>query len=218
MNALIVYGGWEGHDPEGVSSFLEGLLQDEGFKTTRTADVEALSDSERLKGIDLVVPVVTMAQAPPNGFGALFEAIENGTGLAGCHGGMCDSFRSSSEWQFLTGGQFVAHPGDITRYRVEISDHEHSITFGMRDFEVETEQYYMHVDPALHVLATSRAPAIEGPFSQNPRVDMPVSWVKRWGAGRVFYLALGHSVEDLEAEGPRELMRRGMLWSSGSLS
>jgi len=210
MKALIVYGGWDGHDPEGVSEFLEGLLKDEGFATKRTGDLGALGDEGMLEGKQLIVPVATMAEAPA--FGPLLKAIENGAGIAGCHGGMCDAFRGSTEWQFLTGGQFVAHPGNIMAYRVQIADREHPITQGLEDFDVETEQYYMHVDPAIHVLATTRS----GPHSGNPAVEMPVAWVKRWGLGRVFYSALGHCLADLEAPGPRELMRRGMLWAAGA--
>ena len=215
MKALIVYGGWEGHDPEGVSAFLESLLKTEGFQTRRTPDLNTLADESAMEGVSLVVPVITMAE-PPN-ITALLKAIENGTGLAGCHGGMCDAFRSSSEWQFLTGGQFVAHPGDILPYRVEVKDWEHPITKGLDDFDVETEQYYLHVDPAIQVLATTRAPIADGPHTENPQVDMPVVWTKRWDKGRVFYNAIGHSLADLEAPAPRELMRRGMLWAAGSL-
>ena len=211
MKALIVYGGWEGHDPEGVSGFLEGLLQTEGFETHRTPDLNALGDEQVLEGMSLVVPVVTMADPPD--LRALFTAVENGAGIAGCHGGMCDSFRANSEWQFLTGGQFVAHPGDIMPYRVHIADREHPVTRGLEDFDVETEQYYMHTDPAIHVLATTRS----GPHLQNPAVEMPVAWTKRWGSGRVFYSALGHCLADLQAPAPRELMRRGMLWAAGRL-
>ena len=215
MKALVVYGGWEGHDPDGVSAFLENILREEGFETERTGEIAALGDPDRLADKNLIVPVITMAEAP--NLAALFTSIENGTGIAGCHGGMCDAFRNSSEWQFLTGGQFVAHPGNILPYRVQISDREHAITQGVDDFDVETEQYYMHIDPAIHVLATTRAPMAAGPHSQNPEVDMPVAWTKRWGAGRVFYSALGHCLADLQAEGPRELMRRGMLWAAGRL-
>jgi len=212
MKALIVYGGWEGHDPEGVSAFLERLLKSEGFETHRTDDLNALGNEQSLQGASLIVPVITMAE-PPN-LAPLFKAVENGAGIAGCHGGMCDSFRNNTEWQFLTGGQFVAHPGDILPYRVQVKDHEHPITQGLQDFDVETEQYYMHVDPAIHVLLTTRAPQAPGPHAQ---VEMPVAWTKRWGAGRVFYSALGHSLADLEAPAPGELMRRGMLWAAGRL-
>jgi type 1 glutamine amidotransferase len=216
MEALIVYGGWEGHDPAGVSAFLESLLSAEGFEVVRTPDVDALAD-DRLEGVDVIVPVVTMGDPPAKGFERLLSAIEGGVGIAGCHGGMCDAFRGSSEWQFLTGGQFVAHPGDSVRYRVSVADREHPVMQGVDDFEAETEQYYMHIDPAIHVLAETGAPPVEGPFSSNPRVKMPVAWTKHWGKGRVFYFAIGHSLADLEAQAPREIMRKGMLWAAGRL-
>jgi type 1 glutamine amidotransferase len=214
-SALIVYGGWQGHDPEGVSAFLESLLRDHGFETDRTDEISALADPDRLSGKDLVVPVVTMADPPEQGFAALLNAAQNGAGLAGCHGGMCDSFRTNTDWQFLTGGQFVAHPGDTLSYTIQIKDREHPITRGVDDFRVETEQYYMHVDPANHVLATTRAPIAAGPYSSNEAVDMPVAWTRQWGRGRVFYFEIGHALTDLESPSARRLMLQGMLWAAG---
>jgi type 1 glutamine amidotransferase len=215
MKALIVYGGWDGHDPDGVSEFLEGLLAAEGIEVERTGDIDAMVD--RLGGVGLVVPVVTMGEPPAAGFERLLSAVEGGVGIAGCHGGMCDAFRGSSDWQFLTGGQFVAHPGDTVRYQVSVVDAEHPVMQGVSDFEAETEQYYMHIDPAIHVLAETAAPMVAGPFSAARSVKMPVAWTKLWGKGRVFYFALGHSLADLHAEEPREIMRKGMLWAAGRL-
>lgn len=216
-SALIVYGGWEGHNPQGVSELFESMLKDEGWSVTRTPDINALTDDARLAECSLVVPIVTMADPPTRGFEPLLAAVERGVGIAGCHGGMCDAFRNSAEWQFLTGGQFVAHPGnDGLRHKVTITGHEHPITAGIPDFEVASEQYYMHVDPAIQVLAVSPFPHPEapGPHSTNPPIEMPVVWTKTWGQGRVFYLSLGHSIDVLRQPEPNEIMRRGMLWAA----
>jgi type 1 glutamine amidotransferase len=129
---------------------------------------------------------------------------------------MCDAFREATEWQFMTGGQWVAHPGnDGIRYRVTITDPEHPISAGVRDFDVSSEQYYLHVDPVVKVLATTRFPVADGPHAPNGPVEMPVVWTKRYGKGRVFYNALGHRAEIVAAEPCLTLMRRGFLWAAG---
>ena len=38
-------------------------------------------------------------------------AIEAGTGFAGWHGGIADSYRNTSDYLHLVGGQFACHPG-----------------------------------------------------------------------------------------------------------
>jgi type 1 glutamine amidotransferase len=130
---------------------------------------------------------------------------------------MCDAFRMDTEWQFMTGAQWVAHPGnDGLRYPVNISrDKPHEITAGLSDFEVASEQYYLHVDPGVNVLATTPfpTPGVNGPHAKNPCL-MPVVFTKMYGNGRVFYNSLGHHRDVLEAPEPRELMRRGFLWAN----
>lgn len=213
--ALIVWGGWEGHEPEGVADLFREILQGEGFETHVANDLDAFQGAPEF---DLVVPVVTMAKIEPDQRDPVLRAVsEGGTGLAGCHGGMCDAFREDSEWQFMTGGQWVAHPGnDGVRYTVDICPGmNHPITEGIQSFEVESEQYYLHTDPGNVVLATTRFPHPEHPgtHSGNP-CDMPQLWTRTYGKGRVYYNALGHSRKVLEAPTPRELMRRGFVWAA----
>ena len=135
--------------------------------------------------------------------------------MAGNHGGMCDSFRENTEWQFITGGNWISHPGGLIDYKVNIVKNSSSpIVEGIEDFEVFSEQYYLHVDPAIEVLATTRFPLATYYHSSNKTIDMPVVWTKKWGHGRVFYNSLGHTdiVFD-DAPASQELMRRGMLWA-----
>jgi hypothetical protein len=128
---------------------------------------------------------------------------------------MCDSFRDSTEWQFMTGGQWVAHPGnDGVEYLVTISPQKNPITEGINDFSVKSEQYYMHVDPAVKVLATTRFPSVDGPHAPNGPVDVPVIWTKFWGKGRVFYCSLGHHADVAAMPQVKEIMRRGFLWAA----
>jgi type 1 glutamine amidotransferase len=148
-------------------------------------------------------------------FEPLLEAVGGGTGLAGCHGGMCDAFRSNIEYQFMTGANWVAHPGcDGTKYTVNIISKSNPLTDGIKDFEISSEQYYLHVDPANEVLATTRFPTVKWYHSANGEVDVPQVWTRKWGWGRVFYNALGHHNDIFDIPEAWELMKRGLLWAA----
>jgi type 1 glutamine amidotransferase len=211
--ALIVYGGYGPHDPEGLSEIFGNLLAQEGFAVTKSQTLDAFL--EDLSGYDLIVPIWTMGTLPAGAADNVARAVANGCGLAGCHGGMCDAFREDTTWQFLTGSQFVAHPGNETTYTVEITDKESELTAGLSDFTVTSEQYYLHYDPAVKVHAITRAPVAEGNHSPNGKVAMPVVYTKYWGKGKVYYNSLGHTYEvfrDIPAA--KEMMRRGFLWAA----
>ncbi|PAD16406.1 ThuA domain-containing protein [Shouchella clausii] len=212
--ALIFQGGWDGHEPEQVASILEGILIEEGF-SVNVADSLAVLTEELLPEYDLIVPNWTQGQIEDDQLKALMAAIETGTGLAGLHGGMGDSFRMATDYQFMVGGQWVAHPGnDGVRYTVQIKDRNHPLTNGMADFEVESEQYYMHVDPAVSVHATTTFPIADGPHAVNGSVEMPVVWTKKWGKGNVYYCSLGHVAKIVRMPEVMELMRKGMVWAA----
>lgn len=211
--ALIVWGGWDGHQPRQVADIFQDVLEKENFEVEVSDTLEAFSDGEKLKGLDLIVPVWTMGRIEQQWVNNVSEAVQAGVGLAGCHGGMCDSFRDNVDWQFMTGGQWVAHPGnDGVEYTVNVKHSSSPLTEGIEDFQVASEQYYLHVDPAVEVLATTRFPIVPGPHSLNKAVDMPVVWTKRWGVGRVYYNSLGHQANIIEIPVVKELMRRGFLW------
>jgi type 1 glutamine amidotransferase len=163
----------------------------------------------------LIVPHWTMGKITGEQLKPVLEAVQAGVGIAGCHGGMCDSFRDNTDWQFMTGGQWVAHPGnDGVKYTVRITDKSHSVTMGIADFDVASEQYYLHVDPAVKVLATTRFPVADGPHVPNGPVEMPVLWTKLYGKGRIFYDALGHTAKVVESEPNLTIMRRGFKWAA----
>ncbi|MCK1993385.1 hypothetical protein GW626_11125 [Peribacillus muralis] len=211
--ALIFQGGWEGHEPEEVADILAGILREEPFDVKVTDTLKSLE--EDLTVYDLIVPNWTQDSILPEQLQSLLKAVEGGTGLAGLHGGMGDSFRMATEYQFMVGGQWVAHPGnDGIEYQVNIKDGNHPLTEGMTNFIVKSEQYYMHVDPAVKVHATTRFPIADGPHKVNGEVDMPVVWTKGWGRGRVYYCALGHVAEIVRMPEVIELMRRGMKWAT----
>ena len=214
--ALIFRGGWDGHEPKLVSERFAALLERNGVKVEIFDGLECLSDAEKLMEYDLIVACMTMSQIPREYERNVSDAVSKGVGLAGCHGGMCDAFRNSTEWQFMTGGQWVSHPGgDGIEYTVNICHGANPITEGLEDFTVCSEHYYLHIDPAIEVLATTRFPLVNYYHASNKPVDMPVAWTKYWGLGRVFYCSLGHH-DDVFEKSPSAsvLMERGMLWAA----
>lgn len=209
--ALIVYGGWMGHDPDLCAAMIRGWLTREGFEVKLETSTEAFGDPD-IARFDLVVPVYTMSKIEKAHALNLCEAVKAGTGLAGHHGGMCDAFRESVEYQFLTGGQWVAHPGNIIDYKVDVTRPDDPVMQGIASFEHRSEQYYLHVDPANEVLATTTFSGDHASWIDG--VVMPVVWKKRFGQGRVFYSSLGHRAYELDVPEIRTLMVRGMLWAS----
>lgn len=210
--ALMVWGGWEGHEPHQCVELFAPMLEQEGFAVTISDTLDAYLDAEKMRAYDLISQVVTMSTITREQEQGLLDAIEAGTGFAGWHGGMCDAFRNSTNYQFMTGGQWVAHPGNIIDYRVNITDRNDPIMAGLDDFNMHSEQYYMHVDPSNQVLATT---TFSGQYcAWIDGVVMPVVWKRRWGAGRVFFSSLGHVAADFNVPEAREIMRRGFLWAA----
>ncbi len=215
-SALIVWGGWDGHEPQQVAGLFEEALTKHGFQVEVADTLDAFLDEEKLKSLSLIVPVWTMGKITNEQLKPVLNAVEGGVGLAGCHGGMCDSFRDATEWQWMTGGQWVSHPGnDGVEYPVRITSTEHFITQGApREFQVKSEQYYLHTDPSNVTLAVTPFPLADGPHKANGPFDMPVIWTRLWGQGRVAYNSLGHHA-DIVAQPPvLSLMTRAMLWAA----
>jgi type 1 glutamine amidotransferase len=214
--ALIVWGGWDGHQPKQVGEIFARVLKADGFEVEVSDTLDAFTDEGKLMGLSLIVPIWTMGEITREQEAPVVKAVRDaGVGIAGCHGGMCDAFRKSTEWQFMTGGQWVAHPGnDGTTYRVRVMTGAHPIVEGIQDFDVSSEQYYMHTDPSNKVLATTEFPVAAGPHTPNGRFDMPVVWTRYHGKGRVFYNSLGHQANIVESEPCLTLMKRGFAWAA----
>jgi type 1 glutamine amidotransferase len=230
--ALIVQGGWWGHYPADVAEIFRGILEEEGLEAEVSGTLDAWIDLEKLRGLDLIVPLWTMGKGTEDNeegipidlpqIANVVQAVAGGVGLAGCHGGMCDTFHGSWKWNFMTGGKYLDHPGKVkvgepgTHYTVNIRKGSSPIVAGIEDFAILSEQYYMLVDPVNEVLATTRFPAAPGPYVTNGVVDMPVIWTRRWGEGKVFYCSIGHD-PDIIRNTPEVMtvMRRGFLWAAG---
>ena len=211
--ALIFWGGWEGHTPARSAGIVKEILTGHGFDVRMEQGTSALVDP-LLSQLDLIVPVITMTTIEKPQLESLTSAVRGGTGLAGFHGTMCDSFRNETEYQFMTGGQWVAHPGNIIDYRVDIARPNDPIVQGISNFAYRSEQYYMHVDPTNEVLATTTFTGEHLDFIDG--VVMPVVWKRRYGKGRVFYSALGHTADEFEVPQMRTIFERGALWASRS--
>ena len=211
--ALINWGGWDGHEPKQCTELFAPILEKEGFEVRIANDLAVYADKEYLQSLSLIVPVWTMSKITGDQEKGLLEAVASGVGLAGWHGGMGDSFRENTSYQFMTGGQWVAHPDGIIDYTVNITNHTDPITAGIPDFKMHSEQYYMHTDPGNVVLATTTfRERVSSPWVNG--TVMPVVWKRTWDKGRVFYTSLGHVAKDFDVPEAKEIQRRGMLWAA----
>jgi hypothetical protein len=210
--ALVVWGGWDGHEPKQCADLFAPVLKDLGFDVEVSTTMDIYADEKKINAFELVVPIWTMGTITPQQEMGLLKAVLGGVGIAGWHGGMGDSFRNNTNYQWMVGGQWVAHPDGILEYEVNIVNHKDPITKGIKDFKITSEQYYMHVDPSNEVLATTTFQSKNFPWVDG--CIMPVVWKRMWGKGRVFYSSLGHVAKDFEIPEVLEIQERGMLWAN----
>jgi len=211
---LFVWGGWNGHDPEQCRDLFVPWMRQEGAEVTVSDSLNSYKDKDLMASVDLIVQVWTMGIIEGEQERGLLEAVRAGAGLAGWHGGLCDSFRNNTEYQFMTGGQWVAHPGGVIDYDVQVIDHQDAVTAGLKDFHMKSEQYYMHVDPNVKVLATTTFNGDHAPWIKGS--VMPIAWKKYYGDGRVFYTSLGHVAADFSVPEALTIMQRGIVWAAQS--
>ncbi|MFI6712615.1 ThuA domain-containing protein [Nonomuraea sp. NPDC050478] len=226
--ALVVRGGWEGHAPVAATDLFVPFLEAHGFEVHLAGSPEPYADAAFMAGVDLVVQCYTMGTIEPGELAGLRAAIESGTGMAGWHGGIADSFRNSSDYLHLIGGQFACHPGkdpaephesaeahNFVPYTVNLLPEAaaHPITEGLTDFDLVTEQYWVLTDDYIDVLATTTQKV--RPWDPWHReVTSPAIWTRSWGAGRIFVTTPGHSLDVLRNDTVRTIIERGMLWAA----
>lgn len=213
--ALVVRGGWDGHHPVAATDLFIPFLEHSGFEVLIRDSTSAYADAALMAKVDLVVQCVTMSAIEWEEANGLRNAVAAGTGLAGWHGGIADSFRSSSEYLHLIGAQFACHPESSNPHRIEFTEAaaEHPITRGIPDFELDTEQYWMLADDYLDVLATTTQSVRQGDPWTRP-VTSPAVWTRQWGKGRIFVTTPGHDPQVLQHEHVNTLVKRGMLWAA----
>ena len=214
-SALLVWGGWDGHTPKACAELFADWLKGKGFRVVVSDTLDIYTNKRRMRQFDVIVPIWTMGEITGAQWTGLRDAIMNGAHMAGWHGGMCDSFRNNTEYQFMTGGQWVAHPGGIIDYTVNITKSKDPITRWLKDFSMLSEQYYMHTDPGNEILATT---TFSGKHQNIPWIKgtvMPVIWKRKYGKSRIFYSSLGHVADEFKVPEVFEIMKRGMLWAMG---
>jgi type 1 glutamine amidotransferase len=211
-SALIVWGGWNGHDPEDCAAIYRRWLHEDGFSVRVETDLSVFADPA-IHELSLIIPICTMSKIEKDPLANLVKAVEGGVGLAGHHGGMSDAFRDAVEYQFMVGGQWVAHPGNVIDYDVDVTRPEDPIMQGIpASFPYTSEQYYMHMDPSVEVLATTTFSGLHAPWTKG--VVMPVVWKRMYGAGRVFHSTLGHRAAEFENPNMATILRRGINWAA----
>jgi hypothetical protein len=209
--AMIVWGGWDGHEPGKGAHIVAGMLAEEGFDVRIDTTTAAFADPA-IAEMSLIVPIYTMSSIANDELAGLLRAVEGGVGLGGYHGGMCDAFRDAVDYQFMCGGQWVAHPGGVIDFTVNVARPDDPVMAGIADFPYRSEQYYMHVDPSNEVLATTTFSGEHAPWIAG--VVMPVVWKRRHGRGRVFYSSLGHVASEFEVPEMRTILKRGLMWAA----
>ena len=225
--ALVVRGGWDGHQPVEATELFIPFLEGTGYDVRVEESPKIYADTDYMADVDLIMQCMTMSSIEGNEFDGLRTAVEKGTGLAGWHGGIADSYRNNSDYLHLIGGQFACHPGkhpdeqtgeqtdNFVAHTVNIlpAAEEHPITLGISDFGLVTEQYWMLSDDYIDVLATTTQKVREGdPWHRE--VTSPAIWTRQWGKGRIFVATPGHSVETLQDSNVRTIIERGLVWAS----
>ncbi|WP_433586301.1 ThuA domain-containing protein [Microbacterium hydrocarbonoxydans] len=225
--ALVVRGGWEGHHPVEATELFLPFLHENGFDVRIEDGPQVYADPETMNATDLVLQSVTMSEITAEALKGLRAAVEAGTGLAGWHGGIADSYRASSDYLQLVGGQFATHPSkdpehvhggetdNYLEYTVELTDlgRRHEITQDIDDFTLTTEQYWVLHDDLIDVLATTTHP-VQPYHPWHRPITSPAVWTREWGAGRVFVTTAGHSLDVLQDPNVRTIIERGMLWAA----
>jgi type 1 glutamine amidotransferase len=211
---LFVWGGWDGHEPKQSVDIFVSWMRSEGAEVTVSETLDSYLDVKLMESLDLIVQIWTMGKITNDQEAGLLKAVSGGVGLAGWHGGLGDSFRENVNYQFMVGGQWVAHPGGVIDYTVNIKDHKDPVTKGLADFKMHSEQYYMHVDPNVKVLATTTFTGANAEWIDGCVV--PVSWKKYYGKGRVFYSSCGHVMADFNVPEALEMQKRGIRWACES--
>ena len=228
---IYVWGGWPGHKPKESVDFFVPWLKSEGAIVTVSNSLDIYTDKEIMSQVDLIIQNWSMGKINSEQFQGLLDAVIDGAGFAGWHGGMADAFRDNLEYQFLVGGIFLSHPGGFVDFEVNIVDSQDPITYGIKDFSLKkTEQYYMLVDPNVKVLATTTFDQESYPLYEwrdNKMIEskdrkltwitgnkIPVVWKKNYGKGRVFYSSIGHFLSDFDVTEAFEIQKRGIRWAA----
>lgn len=133
---------------------------------------------------------------------ALYEFVQNGGGLAGCHAAT-DTYKGWKEYNLMMGGAFVSHPWHkLVPVKVLDAKNPVNAAFEGKDFEIADEIYMFRNDTALAkdrkfllVMDTSKMTKEDVDKGKREDGNYGISWINTAGKGRVFYCSLGHREE-----------------------
>jgi type 1 glutamine amidotransferase len=134
---------------------------------------------------------------------ALLDFVKGGKGVIGIHAAT-DNFYNWPEAAEMMGGLFVGHPwtaeGTWAVKNIE-PNHPLNAAFNGESFKINDEIYRVRKRSAGENRRILLALDLDDPATKSAKGvketdrDMPVSWVKDYGKGRVFYCGLGHNNE-----------------------
>jgi len=215
--ALIVWGGWPGHHPEEGARAVEKMLTEDGFAVELSTDYETFARAD-LKEFSLIVPDVTWhpiaeTAVSDDAINNLVAAVRSGVGFGTFHGSAV-AFPWAVNYHYMMGAQWVQHPGDATvEYRIHVEKPFDPVMEGIADFAYKSEQYYLHVDPSIDVLATTLFTGERDEAAAG--IKMPVAYKRQFGKGRVFYSSLGHLPSEWDTfPQAGTILRRGLNWAA----
>jgi type 1 glutamine amidotransferase len=202
----LVFGGGQIHDWAAVQPRVVSALEAAGgFDITTAQEDLSVLEGDGLSPYAALVFHYTIGEITDAQRDGLSTWLAAGGGYVGIHSA-ADSFRDDPDYRNLVGGHFITHPR-YREYQVSVADPDHAIMDGVdEEFMVTDEQYILDYDPRVHVLANA---LYKGALA-------PVAWTKSHGAGRVFYLALGHDGPACEHPMFAKMLVNGTRWAGAS--
>jgi len=190
------------HDWRNCTPILASVLEKTNdFEITFTENLDDLK--ERTKQFDIIIQYTTGMQLTKEQEKGLCDFVQNGGGYVGIHSAS-DSFKNADRYWEMLGGRFAGHGGG--KFTVYIYDHDHPITRGMRDFEIQDETYSHNYHRNAQMRSLTRM------NRGNERQSM--SWVSSYGKGRVFYTGNGHGREAWTNPHFQRLVVRAAYWAA----
>lgn len=114
------------------------------------------------------------------------------------------------DFRHVLGAAYTGHP-PIRTFKVKVTNPDHPITQGVKDFVVTDEQHYMTYDkdPKFLFLQTVNE---DGLTYQSYGATAPGGWSYDYGKGRVCYLSPGHMLSDLWNPEYIKLQQNAVRW------
>ncbi|MFX0016164.1 MAG: ThuA domain-containing protein [Promethearchaeota archaeon] len=207
---ILVVGGLETkfHDFSIMGSIFKDFLEEASFKVTLTQDLDFFL-SNNIKKYKVIVCCTTGRELNAEQEKGLLNAIigspwgETGEPktFIGVHGASC-SFQNSQEYLRMLGGKFLTHPPLGEEYEFKVIKPNHPIMQGISDFSLKDELYLMEIYPPIKTLIVCDYKG----FSR------PISWIKPYGLGYVFYTALGHGEVQVKTDVFQKMIVNAIKW------